>query len=374
MNAKSQSPELTCPGCGKPMSANPFQGMEVDFCAHCGGFWFDRGELSQAVSGATPDQLAEQVEFNSTTPSRRYCPQCRVLLSEVNLSELDIRVDKCLACDGLYLDRGEFKKGKNLFQHRRNLLSIQARHLQQSKPQHAKIPVESDDTHLIVSGESDSEFVFQFLTGLPLELDSKQKLFSPVITCLIVINAALLISSLFRADMITRFGMVPNQIMQGETLFTLISSMFLHGGILHFLGNMYFLFVAGDDVEEAFGIPFFIFAYVFGGLAASALHIAFDPTSTIPCVGASGAISAVLGSYFAMFPGRRFLIRWFYFWTYNIKFTIPAWAYLGFWFILQIVYASFGLPGVAWYAHAGGFFAGIGLAVSYHLVTEKLLD
>jgi membrane associated rhomboid family serine protease len=128
-------------------------------------------------------------------------------------------------------------------------------------------------------------------------------------------------------------------------------SMFLHGGIFHLLSNMWFLWVFGNNVEEAFGsLPYLLF-YLVGGVAATAAFVLSNPESTIPLVGASGAIAAVLGAYLVLFPTHRVLT-----WIVIIFAPVPAVVFLGIWFFSQ-----FGLPleGVAWEAHVGGFIAGV---------------
>jgi membrane associated rhomboid family serine protease len=144
-------------------------------------------------------------------------------------------------------------------------------------------------------------------------------------------------------------------------------SMFLHGGWLHIAGNMLFLWIFGNNVEDRLKRPLFIAFYFLGGLAATALQLAFGPNSTIPNVGASGAIAAVLGAYLVLFPRARvYTIVIFYFIT---AIELPAVAVLGFWFVLQLFSGVGGLGadvnggGVAYWAHVGGF--AFGAAVTW---------
>jgi len=143
---------------------------------------------------------------------------------------------------------------------------------------------------------------------------------------------------------------------------SVLTSMFLHGGTGHVLFNMWFLWIFGNNVEEAFGRIRYLLMYLAGGIAATFTFVAMNPDSTIPLVGASGAIAAVLGSYAVLFPGHRVLslLGW-------LIVPIPAAIFLGFWFVAQ-----FGLGGtnVAWEAHAGGFV--FGFAVSL-MMRQRLL-
>jgi membrane associated rhomboid family serine protease len=166
-------------------------------------------------------------------------------------------------------------------------------------------------------------------------------------------------------EFINRYGVIPTEITGRQDLFTLLTSMFLHGGWAHIIGNMLFLWVFGDNVEDAFGHGWYLVFYLLTGLAASAAHIMLNPGSQIPSVGASGAISGVLGAYLIFFGGNaiRVLIGWF-------LTVVPAWMMIGLWAVQQFV-ATYGslaateqtTGGVAYAAHAGGFLAGLIVAV-----------
>lgn len=129
-----------------------------------------------------------------------------------------------------------------------------------------------------------------------------------------------------------------------------VVSMFLHGGIAHILGNMWFLWIFGNNVEEAYGSLAYLALYLVTGLVATGAFVVLNPDSTIPLVGASGAIAGVLGAYLVLFPTHR-VLTWFLF----LFVPVPAIVFLGIWFFSQ-----FGLPseGIAWEAHVGGFVAG----------------
>jgi membrane associated rhomboid family serine protease len=148
-----------------------------------------------------------------------------------------------------------------------------------------------------------------------------------------------------------------------------LTSMFLHGGWLHLIGNMWFLWVFGNNVEDKIGHVRYVLFYLFCGLVASAGQIAVDPGSVIPTLGASGAIAGVLGAYLVMFPGRRVysLVPILFIFTLM---PLPAIVVLGFWFVLQFFSGVTGLAqhvngGVAYFAHVGGFLAGLVLALLF---------
>ena len=171
-------------------------------------------------------------------------------------------------------------------------------------------------------------------------------------------------------DFITRWGVVPADVtaawkggdyLSAETA-TLVTSQFLHGGWFHLLGNMLYLWIFGNNVEERFGRVGFLVFYLFGGVLAGLSQVAVDPTSTVPTIGASGAIAATLGAYFVLFPRARVTSLVFLGFFYQLI-DVPAIIVLGFWFVLQLIsgLASIGATesgGVAVFAHIGGFVVG----------------
>jgi membrane associated rhomboid family serine protease len=162
------------------------------------------------------------------------------------------------------------------------------------------------------------------------------------------------------------FGAVPFQITHHwgvPAALTLVTSMFLHGGWLHILGNMLYLWIFGNNIEDAIGHLGFTIFYFACGITAGLAQVYVDPTSRIPGIGASGAIAGVLGAYLVLFPrakiGTLFIIGFFI----EVS-TVPAVLVLGFWFVLQLFNGvlSLGMSqagGVAWFAHLGGFVAGL---------------
>jgi len=170
--------------------------------------------------------------------------------------------------------------------------------------------------------------------------------------------------------LIERFGVIPDVLLHGGhagSLITPLTSMFLHGGLGHVLGNLWFLFVFGDNVEEALGHARFAFFYGACGLAAAATQVVIGPVSTVPMIGASGAIAGVLGAYIVFFPRARVLT----FVPVFFLLEVPAFVYVFVWFALEVVRASFSLGassaegGVAFFAHVGGFVAGVLLAALF---------
>lgn len=189
----------------------------------------------------------------------------------------------------------------------------------------------------------------------------------PVLTVLLIaINTGVFIYELTLSPdelelFVHQYGLLPTDILQLNIL-NLFTHMFIHGGIGHILGNMLFLWIFGNNVEDALGKVRFLALYFGSGLAAAFLQsfvAIFEGSLDIPMVGASGAISGILAAYMKLYPYAKvltFIPPLFFFF-----FVLPAWFFIGYWFLIQVLYAMFvptELGGVAWYAHIGGFVAG----------------
>lgn len=159
---------------------------------------------------------------------------------------------------------------------------------------------------------------------------------------------------------------VPTIILQGEQPHTIVTSMFLHGGIMHLAGNMLFLWIFGDNLEDTFGHVMFLLFYLASGIAADLVHIITNFNSNVPTIGASGAIAGVMGGYLLLFPKAR-VDMIFFILIFFKRFTVPAWVMLVFWFGLQLVNGttSGADSGVAYWAHIGGFIAGAAMTYPY---------
>ena len=161
-----------------------------------------------------------------------------------------------------------------------------------------------------------------------------------------------------RAQIIERSG-EPSAV---PAILTLLTCVFLHGGWMHFLGNMLFLYIFGDNVEDCFGHLGYLAMYLACGILASLSHYITDPASTVPCIGASGAIAGVMGGYFLLYPHSKVMTLIPVFGFLQMV-MLPSYTFLGIWFLIQTINGVGGLAsgtstGVAWWAHIGGFVAG----------------
>lgn len=361
-----------CPKCRLPLQPLKSAGVTLDACVECKGLWFDGGEVERVIGVHTAAPFREQLAGPGSRVTGASCPRGHGAMREVTL-ELDEHktvVSGCPQCGGVWIDRGD------LIRIRPHLPQpavasderIEALALQVDEAQR-----EADDRRIaFMEGEMKSgkrHWIFQFLMGLPMEVYNPVRN-KPVATYTLIALTVLafIVQLLSPNGLIDRFALVPSAFLHGVTPWTILTSMFMHGGLLHLLGNMYFLGVFGDNVEDRLGVGEYLGLYLLGGVVASLAHIASDPASTTPLVGASGAISAVMGAYVYLFPQRRIYLMIFF----MLK-RIPAIWYLGIWLALQIYFASIGGPGVAWWAHIGGFIIGAGMASLHRAVIRRRL-
>ena len=203
---------------------------------------------------------------------------------------------------------------------------------------------------------------------------------TPLITIgLIVINVLVYLNQLMlppRAAVrfVYLYGLIPVEISEGQLLVqhpvplygTILTSMFVHGGLFHLAGNMLYLWIFGDNVEDRLGRFRFLLFYLLSGVGAAATQILSDPHSQIPMIGASGAISGVLGAYLLLYPHARVVTLVFFGWFVRVI-EIRALIVLGFWIVVQLVSGllTWGaqVGGVAWFAHVGGFVAGLVMVI-----------
>ena len=220
---------------------------------------------------------------------------------------------------------------------------------------------------------------------IPIRDTVPSKNYPVVNTTLIMINVAVFFIQISQEtgfeQFVYTYGLVPARytapdIFSPFTLFSLISFMFLHGGFIHLIGNMWSLYIFGDNVEDRLGSFNYLIFYLLAGLTSGLCHLLLNLHSTVPTIGASGAVAGVMGAYFILYPHSKILtlipiifIPWFV--------EIPAIFFLGLWFVMQLVnaYSSLGLAtGIAWWAHIGGFVFGVLWLKLFHVVPGSDFD
>ena len=205
---------------------------------------------------------------------------------------------------------------------------------------------------------------------IPLKDNVPTRTFPIITITIVLVNILVFLWSLMLADglgqrVVHTYALIPKELLVAATvspallpynILTIFTSMFLHGGILHLGGNMLYLWIFGNNVEDAVGHSRFILFYLFSGVAAALVQCSVDPGSTVPMIGASGAVSGILGAYLLLYPRAKVKTLIFIF-VFITTIDIPAMVLLSLWFFVQIIF-SHG-QGVAWFAHIGGFLFGL---------------
>jgi membrane associated rhomboid family serine protease len=208
---------------------------------------------------------------------------------------------------------------------------------------------------------------------VPLGDASRSPARVPVVTAgIIVVNVVIFVLELMRGDaFVTQWAAVPAQIVSGHHWITILTAMFMHGSWSHIIGNMIFLWAFAPEIEDAMGRGRYLVFYLVGGLVATLAQVAADPHSTVPNLGASGAIAAVMGAFLVTYPRDQIRTLLLIFVFARIRF-IPAALLIGLWFLSQLVHAGavaqVQTGGVAYLAHIGGFIFG---AVTARLFEDR---
>ncbi len=213
---------------------------------------------------------------------------------------------------------------------------------------------------------------------IPLGDADRRRLHVPVMTLLIVgVNAAFFaLESVGGNAFVIRWSLVPARFLADHDWVTVLTAMFMHAGWLHILGNMVFLWVFGPEIEDVMGALRYLAFYLLGGAAAALAQIAINPNSTVPNLGASGAIAAVMGAFLITYPQDRIRTIFLFGFFFQIA-LMPAVLLIGFWFLLQ-VFSEVGSvartqgAGVAYMAHIGGFVFGMALALLFESRRRRL--
>jgi len=279
-------------------------------------------------------------------------------------SSSGIKVEVCRICEFVWFDAGETQ-------------ALQARPLPKPKPQ-VVLPQEAREAIALAKVQQLAEQArgsdfdsappdewwksIAAFFGMPVEFDAPAKKRRPVVTWFL---AGLIVTASVHAffhlhEAVQLFGLIPAQAFRLHGL-TFITSFFLHAGIIHLVGNMYFLLVFGDDVENFLGPLRYIALIAIAAFVGDLLHIASAPASTIPCIGASGGIAGVITFYALAFPQAKigFLWRYFYYFRWI---RLPAWFVFVLWILFQIIGAyeqKIGISSVSSFAHLGGAAVGV---------------
>lgn len=357
-----------CPKCHLPMQALTHGGVALSHCVECQGLWFDGEEVSRVIGPAEvgPFRAGLTGERSRATPLP--CARGHGRLREVTLELPTDRADACGCPDCL----GVWMEARDLRRIRPHLPQadvasderIEALELRLAEAQH-----QADDAKAARREAELPPMLFLMQAPLaPLKIYSAVRR-RPLVTYTLITANAAVFGLQWVSGGLFELALVPAWFLQGLQPWTILTAMFLHGDVFHLLGNMYFLAVFGDNVEDRVGVPRYLILYLLGGFGASLAHIAADAASTIPTLGASGAISAVMGAYVALFPHRKLYVTLFV-----VMRRVRAVWFLAVWLAFQFYYAFQGAPGVAWWAHIGGVAVGAGLAAVHRAMIRRRLQ
>lgn len=338
----------SCPRCTYPLHGVQHASVVIDYCWRCGGAFLDAGEMGATYGASSdPSRWTAEMLARPPSPSPLFCPAGHRHLTcfVIAYGGESVEVDGCEACHGLWLDAWEAPK----------LAAI-------SQMAHGEREVEGQKPGIIL-------YLIQLATMIPVEVwnpvKRKPYLVYGLVAALTVIFGLELqvLGGLAGADasgaLLRSLGLTPTLFLRGENTAGLLTHAFLHGGLAHLAGNLYFLWIFGDNVEDRLGRARFAALYLGAAVAGALAHLAGNVWSDQVMVGASGAISGLMGAYLVLFPKVRV---WMVILFFRLKLRV-GW-YFAIWIGMQLM-LIFVETNVAWLAHIGGFAAGVALAFAF---------
>ncbi len=359
---------MDCPVCRTALAEHEVEGVSVLFCLTCGGLLCTRACFREYVAVLRESSLESlptvelferrAVPLTLIRPEKKACPSCGAAMAPFNYAyDSNIFLDRCPRCDLIWADRGEIVKVAQYVKGNPTLERL-GHALADRETELAKYRDMADEAHA-VGGQGRVPVTGFWIGLLPLSDEEETTTFPLVTLLLILVNFAVFMLFGPSPELFEDFGFVPDYFLGGRELHRLITSQFLHVSIFHLLGNMLFLWIFGDNVEDRFGKIAFLLIYLVLGAAGDVAHAFTTAATSVPAIGASGAISGVMGCYFLLFSQSRVRTVIGY---YIVR--IPAAVFLLMWLGLQVMFSLMGGP-VAYAAHIGGFIAGMIVALAY---------
>lgn len=339
---------MQCPICNSSMVRIPFENVEIDSCSNCFSAWFDANVLPKLLKnlnkdkGATKNAPPVRKQSSEPQPASSHCPKCNQLITPRELGNSGISLLKCANCGGICAAPSQINDLNHWYQNAGEIDKLAIHALPKS-----------------IGSSYTERSIWKSLLGL-VEDDLQRKNFPWITTIVILLNVMAFIFSYVAPLTASKYLLVPEALFNYpyENLLTLVSSIFLHAGIIHLVANMYFLWIFGDNVEDRIGPGKYVLLYLSSGIIAYLVYAFFTNHPEIPTLGASGAVSGIMGAYLVLYPRTRLRIHLLAVFM-PVSLRLPVWFYLGIWFFgLQLLYAYLQVPGVAWYAHIGGLMFG----------------
>ncbi len=339
-----------CPRCSFPLTPFTHNGEELDHCKRCEGTFVDHGLAAEQFGPeAHPDFWKQDYVTKLPVASSLRCPRCNQQMDayELALNGKALEIDECGKCHSMWFDSDEAT-------HLRDLMKDSALHAEAMTARKGTI----------------KSYIFQLLTQFPLEVWNPVR-HRPwmVYTLLATVLGIFLWQTQFEAFIIEHYRlilMVPADIAAGENLWTVLTAGFLHASWIHLLGNMWMLWIFGDNVEDQLRKQHFAFLYLGALVAGNIAHLVSAWGSEVPLLGASGAISGLMGAYLVLFPKVKVWAM-----IVVIRVKISAIWYLGLWVGLQVLMVYLEAGGVAWFAHLGGFVFGVLYALAIRKPVQR---
>lgn len=378
---------MLCPNCSKSLRTFNYHNIAIDLCPLCGGLWFDPKELPayletfRMIHEFPPLSITEATQkaqnIYTLAEQHKKCPRCLLPMNKFNYAyNSNVFLDRCPSCQGIWTDRNEIAKAVRFNQGNPMVNKLAEGMAKEQKDLRQQLNTLDNLSSLAISAPF---FLLLPKIILPLADDNPRSVVPWVTLSLISLNVALFMAQVFFIPLekwpalFQQFGLIPARFMAGEIGISIITALFLHGGLFHLLGNMFFLWLFGDNIEEEFGAIRFLLFYLACGLAASLGHIYFYQTSTTPLIGASGAISGIMGAYMVLFPKVKIKTLFFF-----KIIEIPAMAFFISWLGLQFFNSWVSQlthhASIAWWAHIGGFVFGGFLAYFFNKIKIGLKD
>lgn len=356
---------MQCPTCNRPLGSFPVHGVRIEACRECRAAWLDADELigflDRAAAAANPDgggsasrapggggRDGDRSRFGEAV----FCPKCNTVAEPAAIGASGVEAQRCLRCGGLWIGRSRLER---LVRWHRTAPPVQRLGL---------LPPQREAAALVGEGQ-----LGRSLLGL-VEDDAPTRGRPWATIGIILLNVLLFFRYGWDEAAARPLLLVPAEFLAHPLprFWTVITSGFLHGGLGHLAGNMYFLWVFGDNLEDRIGARSYLAVYGVCLVVAGLLYAATAGQPQVPTLGASGAVSGVMGGYLVLYPRSRIRSSTMFFFR-PIVFTLPAWFYVGVWFLGgQLLNLAAHTPGVAWEAHLAGFAAGAGIVTVLKLL------